>query len=416
MELTIAQAGSAPATSRYRWTPRVVAQLTVLGVAAYVYTLAEMAPIGAMASMASDLDVSEARVGLLTAVYALITVLSTVPLARWTAHWPRRLTFVLTLVCLTVSQALSVIAPGLGLLAASRVLCALAHGLMWAVIVPIAARLVPPSHTARATTAVYIGTSAALIVGNPLTTSMSQLWGWRTAVAVIAVAAAVVTVAARVVLPALEPVAATDMPVSARGGVYRNRGLITLCLLTLIGVTAHFASFTFIVPILRDVVGVGGAGQGWVLAGYGLAGLITLAVFGRAMDHRLRAVAIGSSIILCAAFWTLGGLATLAIGTMALVPGVLAVVVWGAAAAALPPMLQSAAIRTSPDQPEQASALYVTCFQVGIMTGSVAGAVVYQASTITAVIATSCVLFAGTLVGVLARGEVFDGLGARVSR
>jgi predicted MFS family arabinose efflux permease len=387
----------------------VVAQLTVLASAAYVYTLAEMAPIGAMASMATDLQVSEARVGLLTAVYALITVFSTVPLARWTAHWQRRRIFVVTLICLTVSQALSVLAPGLGLLAASRVLCALTHGLMWAVIVPIAARLVPPSHLARATTAVYIGTSAALIVGNPLTTSMSQLWGWRTAVAVIAVAAAVITVAARFMLPAMAvPEAVAPTAVTGAGSVHRNGGLMALCVLTLIGVTAHFTSYTFIVPIVRDVVHVGGTAQSWVLAAYGVAGLVTMTLLGRAMDHRLRAVAVCSSIILCAAFWSLGGLAALGIGATAMVVGVAAVVVWGAAAAALPPMLQSAAIRTCPDQPEAASALYITCFQVGIMTGSIVGALVYEAGTITAVVITTCVLFAVTLAGVLARGEVFE--------
>lgn len=415
MELTVAAAGAPPAAPRYRWTPRVVAQLTVLAVAAYVYTLAEMAPIGAMASMATDLEVSEALVGLLTAGYALITVLVTVPLARWTAPWPRRRIFLVTLTCLTVSQALSVLAPSFDLLAASRLLCALTHGLMWAVIVPIAARLVPPSHTARATTAVYIGTSAALIVGNPLTTWISQHWGWRSAVAVIAVAAAVITLAAWTMLPAMA-VDADPAPADERGSVYRNRRLITLCALTLVGVTAHFASYTFIVPILRDVIGVGGSGQGGVLATYGLAGLITMALLAPAMDRRLRAVAVGSSIVLGAAFWTLGGLTLLDTGLMAMLLGVLAVVVWGAAAAALPPMLQSAAIRTSPDQPEQASALYVTCFQVGIVTGSVAGTLAYAAGSITAVIATSCVLFTVSLIGVLARGEVFDGTPVRVSR
>ena len=80
---------------------------------------------------------------------------------------------------------------------------------------------------------------------------------------------------------------------------------------------------------------------------------------------------------------------------------------WGASAAVLPPMLQSAAIRTSPDEAEHASALYVTAFQVGILSGSVGGGLVYEHTGAAAVVATTAVLFAVTLVGVLARGDAF---------
>src|SRR6185312_15574141 len=95
----------------------------------------------------------------------------------------------------------SALAPNFATLAGGRVLCALTHGLMWSVIAPIGARLVPATHAGRATTAVYVGTSLALVVGNPLTAAMSQLWGWRLAVVAVTVAAAAVTAAAWVGLP-----------------------------------------------------------------------------------------------------------------------------------------------------------------------------------------------------------------------
>ena len=284
--------GPAVRTAPYRWTVRVVVQLAVLSVAAYMYAVAEMAPIGAMPAIASDLHVGEARVGMLTAAYAFISIVATLPLVRWTARWPKRRVFVLTLACLTVAQALSALAPGLAWLAASRVLCAVTHGLMWSIIVPIGARLVPVTHTGRATTAVYLGSSAALVVGNPLTNSMSQAWGWRPTVAVMAVAAGAITLLARAVLPAMAVSAAGAAATATRKPLpYRNLRLLTLCALTLIGVTAHFVSYTFIVPIIRDIVGIGGAKEAWVLVGYGIAGLVTLALLARAMDQRVRAAA-----------------------------------------------------------------------------------------------------------------------------
>ncbi len=118
-------------------------------------------------------------VGTLLASYALVAAVATMPLVRWTATWPRRRTLMWTLACLTVSQLISALAPTFAVLAVGRVLCALTHGLMWSVIAPIGARLVPATHAGRATTAVYVGTTLALVVGSPLTAAMSELWGWR---------------------------------------------------------------------------------------------------------------------------------------------------------------------------------------------------------------------------------------------
>jgi predicted MFS family arabinose efflux permease len=118
----------------HTWTPHVTVQLSVLAAAAFVYVTAEMVPVGALAAIAADLRVSEALVGTLLASYALVAALATVPLVRFTARWPRRTTLLLTLVCLTVSQLISALAPNFTMLASGRVLCALTHGLMWSVI------------------------------------------------------------------------------------------------------------------------------------------------------------------------------------------------------------------------------------------------------------------------------------------
>lgn len=382
----------------YRWTPRVVVQLMVLAAAAYVYAVAELAPIGAMPAIAADLHVSEAHVGMLPAAYAFISVLCTVPLVRWTASWPRRRLLVLTLLSLTVSQVLSALAPGLALLAASRVLCALTHGLMWSIIAPIGARLVPASHTGRATTAVYVGTSAALIVGNPLTTSMSQAWGWRGTLLIIAAAAGVITLLAQCVLPVMAAEGAAP-GADAATRWFRNTRLLTLCGITLVGVTAHFASYTFIVPIIRDTAGLGSRGQAVVLAAYGVTGLVSMAVLAPATDKRPRLAVTVTLTTLCAAFWVLvcGG------GSV----GVAAILLWGACAAVLPPMLQAAAIRACPQRAEHASAFYVTAFQVGIVGGSLLGGLVYAGRDVRVVVATSAVLFVAALVGTVLGGRAF---------
>ena len=65
-------------------------------------------------------------------------------------------------------------------------------------------------------------------------------------------------------------------------------------------------------------------------------------------------------------------------GVVTALIGIASIVLWGAASTALPPMLQAAAMRTAPDDPDGASGLYVTAFQVGIMAGSLSGGLLYE--------------------------------------
>ena len=383
----------------------------MLAAAAFVYVTAEIMPVGALPEIAADLEVSEAVVATLLASYALIAAVSTVPLVRLTSSWPRRRTLIVTLVCLTVSQLISAAAPTFAVLALGRVLCALTHGLMWSVIAPIGLRLVPATHAARATMAVYVGTGLALVVGSPLTAAMSQLWGWRLAVIAITVAAAAVTVAARLALPVLPAVAAPAAAV-ARGPRlpwhHRNPHLVTMCLLTLAGVTGHFVSYTFIVVIIRDVVGVSGPELAWLLAAYGVAGLAAMGLLARPGDRSPRAVVIGCTAVLSAVLAVLAGIGVGGQVTVAtMVVGVIAILGWGATATAVPPMLQAAAMRHAPEDPDGASGLYVAAFQVGIMAGSLIGGLLFEHAGEPVMLATSAMLIGGVLIAVMVSRDLF---------
>jgi predicted MFS family arabinose efflux permease len=390
------------------WTPRVTTALAVLAAAAFVYVTAEIMPVGALPAIARDLRVSEALVGTLLASYALVAAVSTVPLVRWTAAWPRRRTLLFTLLSLAVSQLISALAPTFAVLAVGRVLCALTHGLMWSVIAPIAVRMVPPDYAARATAAVYVGTGLALVVGNPLTAAMSELWGWRLAVGAITLAAVAVTVAARLSLPFMPMADSASGERAVKFRHHRNRGLRTMSVLTLVGVTGHFISYTFIVVIIRDVVGVHGPHLAWLLAAYGIAGLTAMALMARPGDRRPKAAIVGCLTGLALAFMVLAALGFGDRQTMGtLLTGVVAIILWGATATAMPPLLQSAAMRHCPEDPDGASGFYVAAFQVGIMSGSLGGGLLYQHAGIPTMITVSAALIVGALVCVLVSRNLF---------
>lgn len=391
------------------WTPRIAAQLAVLGAAAFLYVTAELLPVGALSAIAGDLHVRVVCVGTLLAWYALVAALTTVPLVRWTAHWPRRRALMLSLTCLSASQVISALAPNFAVLAAGRVLCAVTHGLLWAVIAPIATRLVPSSHAGRATMSICAGTSLALVIGSPLTAALSLMWGWRLAVVCVTVVATVVAVAARVMLPEMVLTEGQLACVGPRSRHHRNQRLIMVSVLAMVAVTGHFVSYTYVSVVIRDVVGVRGPNQAWVLAAYGVAGLLSLPLIARPLDRRPR-----GAVILCMGGLTGAFVVLTALGLgdrptflPTVLIGIAAIVLWGAMAAAVSPMMQSAAMRHGANDPDGASALYVTAFQVGIMAGSLSGGFLYGHNVATMLTA-SAGLMGIALVGIAVNKQIFD--------
>ena len=54
--------------------------------------------------------------------------------------------------------------------------------------------------------------------------------------------------------------------------------LAVLSAAAFVDVTGHFISYMFIVVIIRDLVGVRGPNLAWLLAAFGIAGLISMGV------------------------------------------------------------------------------------------------------------------------------------------
>jgi predicted MFS family arabinose efflux permease len=71
-------------------------------------------------------------------------------------------------------------------------------------------------------------------------------------------------------------------------------------------------------------------------------------------------------------------------------------------------MLQAAAMRTEPNDPDGASGLYVAGFQVGIMAGSLSGGLLYEHAGLALMIAASTALVMVALTCVTATRGLFE--------
>lgn len=376
-------------------------KLLVLAAAAFIYVTAETLPVGLLPEISSDLGVSESAVGLLLTFYAYGVAAMTIPLIRVVQEWPRRRVMVITVAALALSQLLSAVSVGYPMLVISRMLCAATHGIFWAVVAPVAASLALPGKQGKAIATVYVGTSLALVAGNPLTAAMGQWLGWRMAATILGVVATAIAVALYFVLPPM-PISRAD-EVRKKTPRVLDGTLAILCGVTFLAVLGHFVAYTYFSLIVDRAIGSAGTTLTLMLMLYGLFGVIGIWVIGRTYDRwprystiaALGAVAAAVAILWCTLIGAPGGLAVFAVGAIAL---------WGMAFTTIPVCLQSAVVRAASEDTDKASAIYVVAFQLAIATGALVGGAFIDLSGIVTVTAAATVLVAASLaVVVLAR-------------
>ncbi|WP_156758135.1 MFS transporter [Actinokineospora pegani] len=344
------------------------APIAALATSSFIFVTAETLPVGLLPEIAQGVGVSEARVGFLLTSYAALAAITTIQATALTMRVRRHRLMVVLALVFAVSQAAAAVAPTFEVLVATRLVTSLAHGVFWSTLAPVAARLAPPGQAGRATSLVFVGSSAALVLGVPLGTALGQAAGWRTAVGTLAAAGAVSAVALLVLLPVLSGStgSGTGARPRAAAAVVRSPGMGVVCAITVMVVVGQFAAYTYIAPLVRESGGLDGFALSALLLGYGVVGLLGTVAVGHVVDRRPGVVLAGSTFAVAAA-----------LAVLALVDGPVAttaaVLLWGVGFAGVPVSLQASVLRVAPHAQDAASAVYVVAFQVGIGSGAWVG-------------------------------------------
>ncbi|MEV6908372.1 MFS transporter [Amycolatopsis sp. NPDC051071] len=345
--------------------PRTRVALGALSAACFVSVTSENLPVALLPQLASGLAAGDSAIGLLMTGYAVVVAVTVIPLVALTARWDRRVTALVTIAMIVVSNLVLAAAPGYGVAVAARLVAAAGHGVFWSVVAAMAARLLGPGRGGRATAVVFAGNSLAFLFGLPLSSWLGATLGWRTAVLVVAGVAAVAALVIRVTVEPMPPEAPHQGSVTVRR-VIADRALLPVNLTTLLVVTGHFAAFTYITAIIADSVRLTGPATSSLLFAHGTAGLLGLVLIGRHVDRHPRVTALV----------TTGGLAVamlvLLVGGPGFVSGA-AIVLWAAPAAGIGVVLQAAVLRVATTRPDLASAVYIVAFQIGIASGAALG-------------------------------------------
>lgn len=342
--------------------------VTALGVGSFTIVTTELAPIGLLSAIGSDLGTPTSQAGLIVTLYAWIAVAAALFSAVVLSRMPRRPLLVALMLILALSSGVAAMAETFPALMGARVIGALAHGAFWAMIGTIGTQIVPPHRVGLATSIIFGGVSAASVLGVPLANLIGTAEGWRGAFATVSALSFAVAAVCFITLPKLPGL--DGVGVAAMGRVLSNPRFLRIFAATVLAITAHFMAFTYIEPYLRAQSGITPSVIAPLLLAFGGAGLAANVVTGSLIDRWLKSVLLVALCLASAALWLLSTLADV----LGLPGTTLMLILWGGAIAAVLVGFQTWILKEAGADALPASAIYVAIFNGAIGLGAILGA------------------------------------------
>ncbi|MEL0636569.1 sugar transporter [Marinomonas sp. TI.3.20] len=377
-------------------------RVIMLGVAAFIVNTTEFVPVGLLSSIAKDFQISPAHAGWMLTVYAWIVALMSLPLMLITGKVNRKTLLLCSFILFVVSHILSVVAWSFDVLVMSRIGIALAHAVFWSITASIAIRVAPWGKKNFALSVLATGTGLAMVLGVPIGRLIGESLGWRTTFAVIGVISLVITIVLSRLLPSLPSLFSGTL--SKVSELMKNPILIFLYLFIFLIFTAHYTSYSYIEPFLKEV-GHSSAGFTTLIlllfGGAGILGSILFSYFGERANSQLL---VGSTL---AVALSTGGLYFAAHDEFSMV---LLAIFWGAALMMVTLSAQVRVFNVDTNASDIIMSLFSGIINLGIGAGALIGNQVIQRVDIQSVGG------AGTVFGVVALAVIVYTLRRVVTR
>ena len=340
--------------------------LFALFLATFAIGTTEFAVVGLLPDIANSLGASISQTGLLVSGYAVGVAIGGPVIVALTASQPRKRTLLQLCAIFVVGHALAALAPDYGWLMAARVLAAISHASFLGIAAIVAAGSVPPERSARAVSFVWLGFSAASLVGVPSATAIGHAFGWRVAFWMLAVVGVIAGVALQLWMPASSRSKASSFRQEVVA-LRRPQVLLAMAMSFLV-CASTFAVFTYVAPLLMEETRISVGALPLMLLLFGVGGAAGMVIGGRLGDWKPLEFVAGLSLAYTAFYLVLMAV----IDNAALVGA--AMILWGFLFLAPCVPLQTRVVRKAIDGPNLASTLNQSAFNVGNALGPTLGA------------------------------------------
>lgn len=335
-----------------------------------VLITSEFMPVSLLSPIATDLGVTEGRMGQAISISGVFAVLTSLFVSDVTRRIDRRLVVTSFSLLLVLSGTIVTFAPNYLVLMVGRALLGVAIGGFWSMSTAVVMRLVPQDSVPKGLAMLNAGNAIAATVSAPLGSLLGSYIGWRGAFFAVIPLALLSFVCQWVSLPSLPP--------SRRG---RSAHVLRLLMRrqVALGMTSimllfagQFALFTYLRPFLETVTLVSVSTLSLLFLLMGLAGVAGTYWISGLLRTRLFSI-LGTIPVVMAVI----ALGLIVFGTSTTVTTIL-LIGWGLFGTAAPVGWGTWLSRTMPDDAEAGGGLQVATIQLAITMGASFGGALFD--------------------------------------
>lgn len=362
-----APAPTAPAPTAAERMPW--AALVILAAMGFVLVAAETMPAGLLPVIADGMGTSEGVVGQFVSVWALGTVIVTVPAISLTRGFRRKPLILAAIAGLVLANTVTALSSDVTLSLVSRFIAGAFTGVIWGMLAAYGRRISPESRGGLSLAVVSTGAPLGFALGTPLGAWLGTAFDWRWSFGGLSLVAVLVLVLIVLVVPDAPGQEASSRLPLAR--IVAKPGIVIVLAVIAVWMLAHNTIYTYIAPYLRETGS--GLGADVTLLVYGIASVAGVALTALLIDRWSRPLLHGSVavFVLAAVLLLLAGDSGAAI--------VVGAVLWGVGFGGASAQLQAALTKAGGADSDVANAFLPVAFNLAIFAAGILGAVLLGA-------------------------------------
>ncbi|WP_372007417.1 MFS transporter [Paenibacillus chitinolyticus] len=347
----------------------------VLALAVFLIGTIEYIITGVIEMIAADLGVSTSEAGLLVTVFALAAAIVAPILIALTINVDRKKLLMAALSVFIASNGLMFVNLSYETVLWIRIIQGASGGITTVVAMAVATRLVEKERRGNAIGIILMGLSSSLVLGVPIGTFFSEMFGWR----VLFMGIGLISVLPLLVIYKTVPAIKEEEKVTLRMqlSILKNANILTALIITLFYIGGYSTLFTYMTPFFQAASSLSITEISGVLFLAGICSFVGSRVGGQLADAKGAKFTICLGLLLQGATLLLFALAGVNLFVLILVIMIFMLATWS-----ISPAQQLYLVTLAPRNPDIALSVNTSFIQFGFALGSGLGGLVISRTSV----------------------------------
>lgn len=247
-------------------------QSIIFVLTAFLLGCNEFIVVGVISDIAKSYQASLSTVGFLVTSFAIIYAICTPVITTFTGKFDRFKVLMVLMGIFLIGNTLTAFAPNLFWLFVSRILTAAVAGAIISLILVFVSIIAPIEKRAMLVASTFAGFSIATIIGVPVGTAISNAFSWRDSFALISILTIIICGFLFWLVPRNSRQANASLSNQLR--LLKDRRITLGIVVMIMLMAAEYTFYTYIRPIITNVLGFSATELTWLLGLIGITFII----------------------------------------------------------------------------------------------------------------------------------------------